>query len=112
MSCEATPGLMPRGAQRPWPVHPAKRASSANMTRSRRPRRAAARRAHLTARGKRLFKNYLRAARPLWDRNGLPLDCTRKGAAVTILVAHNPVKKPGPWVVARLRVVTPTGDPV
>jgi hypothetical protein len=59
-----------------------------------------------------LLKNYLGAARPLWDRNGLALDCTWKGAAVTILVACNPVKKPGPWAVARLRVVTPTGDPV
>ena len=28
-----------------------------------------------------------------------------------ILVAYNPVKKPGPWAVARLRVVTPSGDP-
>jgi hypothetical protein len=58
------------------------------------------------------LKNYLGAARPHGDRNGLTLDCIRKGAAVTILVVCNPVKKPGPWVVAHLRVVTPTGDPV
>ena len=49
---------------------------------------------------------------PCGDRNGSVLDCARKGAAVTILVACNPVKKHGPWVVARLRVVTPSGDPV
>src|SRR6516165_1634435 len=41
------------------------------------------------------------------DRNGSALDCARKGAAVMILVACNPVKKHGPWVVAHLRVVTP-----
>jgi hypothetical protein len=46
------------------------------------------------------------------DRNGSALDCARKGAAVMILVACNPVKKHGPWVVAHLRVVTPSGDPV
>jgi hypothetical protein len=49
---------------------------------------------------------------PCGERNGSVLDCARKGAAVTILVACNPVKKHGPWVVARLRVVTPSGDPV
>ena len=52
------------------------------------------------------------AALPLWDRNGPALDCARKGAADTILVARDPVKKPGPWVVSHLRVVTPSGDPV
>ena len=36
------------------------------------------------------------------------LVCARKGAAVIILVACNPVQKPGPWVVARLRQVTPS----
>jgi hypothetical protein len=46
------------------------------------------------------------------DRNGWVLDCAWKGAADTILVACNPVKKHGPWVVPRLRVVTPSGDPV
>ena len=46
------------------------------------------------------------------DRNGWVLDCAWKGAADTILVVCNPVKKHGPWVVARLRVVTPSGDPV
>jgi hypothetical protein len=46
------------------------------------------------------------------DRNGSVLNCARKGAADMILVACNPVKKHGPWVVARLRVVTPFGDPV
>jgi hypothetical protein len=57
MSCEATSGLMPRGAQhgRGRFIRP-NRASSANMIRSLRPRRAAARRALLTARGKRFFK--------------------------------------------------------
>src|ERR1700730_4825475 len=56
MSCAATSGLMPRGAQhgRGRLIRP-KRASSANMIRSRRPRRAAARRAFLTAREKRFF---------------------------------------------------------
>src|SRR5450830_1608472 len=49
---------------------------------------------------------------PCGERNGSALDCARKGAAVMILVACNPVKKHGPWVVARLRVVTPSGDPV
>src|SRR5450756_1122427 len=49
---------------------------------------------------------------PCGERNGSVLDCARQGAAVTILVACNPVKKHGPWVVARLRVVTPSGDPV
>jgi hypothetical protein len=49
---------------------------------------------------------------PCGDRNGWELDCTRKGAAAMILVACNPAKKPGPWAVARLRVVTPSGDPV
>ena len=48
--------LMPRGAQhgRGRFIRP-KRASSANMIRSRRPRRAAARRARFTAHGKRFF---------------------------------------------------------
>src|SRR5450756_1155075 len=49
---------------------------------------------------------------PCGERNWSVLDCARKGAAVMILVACNPVKKHGPWVVARLRVVTPSGDPV
>jgi hypothetical protein len=49
---------------------------------------------------------------PWGERNGSVLDYARKGAAVMILVACNPVKKHGPWVVARLRVVTPSGDPV
>src|ERR1039457_5125609 len=49
---------------------------------------------------------------PCGERNGSVLDCARKGAAVMILVACNPVKKHGPWVFARLRVVTPSGDPV
>ena len=35
-----------------------------------------------------------------------------KGAAVHFLVASDPVKKHGPWVVANLRVVTSLGDPV
>ena len=48
------------------------------------------------------------AARRLWDRNVEPLDWGRKGAADTILVARDPVKKPGPWAVAHLRVVTPS----
>ncbi len=49
---------------------------------------------------------------PCGERNGSVLGCARKGAADTILVACNPVKKHGPWVVACLRVVTPSGDPV
>src|SRR5262245_21545599 len=61
MSCAATSGRMPTGAQqgRMRFMRP-KRASSANMMRSRRPRRAAARRALLTASGKRFFKCILR----------------------------------------------------
>ena len=38
------------------------------------------------------------------------LACARKGAAD--FGGKYPVKKPGPWAVARLRVVTPSGDPV
>jgi hypothetical protein len=57
-------------------------------------------------------KNNLVAAPPCGDRNGSALDCQRKGAADKFLVACNPVKKLGPWAVARLRVVTPFGDPV
>jgi hypothetical protein len=38
----------------------------------------------------------------------LSLHCGRKGAADMILVACDPVKKPGPWAVAYLRVVTPS----
>ena len=49
---------------------------------------------------------------PCGERNGSVLGCARKGAADTILAACNPVKKHGPWVVACLRVVTPSGDPV
>jgi transposase len=36
----------------------------------------------------------------------------RKGAADGFLVAGYPAKKHGPWVVAHVRVVTPSGDPV
>jgi transposase-like protein len=35
-----------------------------------------------------------------------------KGAADGFLVACYPAKKHGPWVVAHVRVVTPSGDPV
>jgi hypothetical protein len=35
-----------------------------------------------------------------------------KGAPAMILVACNPVKNHGPWIVAHLCVVTPVGDPV
>jgi hypothetical protein len=44
-------------------------------------------------------------------RNSLLVVCCRRGAAVSLLVANDPVKKHGPWTVARLRVVTPQGDP-
>ena len=46
------------------------------------------------------------------DRNCCALSWLRKGAAVHFLVASDPVKKHGPWVVANLRVVTSLGDPV
>ena len=59
-----------------------------------------------------LRKTSLALLAPCVDRNGSLLHSTRKGAAVPILVARNPVKKPGPWAVAHLRVVTPSGDPV
>src|SRR6266550_3193344 len=61
MSCEATSGRMPMGAQhgRGRFIRP-KRASSANMIRKRRPRLAAARRAFLTASGNPFFKGVLR----------------------------------------------------
>ena len=36
---------------------------------------------------------------------------SRKGAADRFLVASDPVKKHGPWVVANLRVVTSADDP-
>ena len=45
-------------------------------------------------------------------RNAGGLSSCWKGAADSFLVASDPVKKHGPWVVARLRVVTPFGDPV
>ena len=48
----------------------------------------------------------------LRDRNCCALSWLRKGAAVHFLVASDPVKKHGPWVVANLRVVTSSGDPV
>src|SRR3954466_12081651 len=44
-------------------------------------------------------------APPVGIETGSVLVCVRKGAAVAILVACNPVKKPGPWAVARLKVV-------
>ena len=44
-------------------------------------------------------------------RNRLLVVCCWRGAAVSLLVANDPVKKHGPWTVARLRVVTPQGDP-
>jgi len=46
------------------------------------------------------------------DRNCCALSWLWKGAAVHFLVAIDPVKKHGPWVVANLRVVTSSGDPV
>src|SRR5664279_2969851 len=46
------------------------------------------------------------------DRNCCALSWLRKGAAVHFLVASDPVKKHGPWIVANLRVVTSSGDPV
>ena len=59
-------------------------------------------------------KTELGAAHPLRGKTGSVLGCALKGAADTILVACNPPKKHGPWVVACLagRVVTPSGDPV
>jgi len=48
----------------------------------------------------------------LWRRNGRGLSSWRKGAADGFLVAGYPVKKHGPWVVAPVRVVTPSDDPV
>src|SRR5262249_29708072 len=61
MSWAATSGRVPIGAQhgRMRFIRP-KRASSVNMMRKRRPRRAAARRALLTASGKPFFKSILR----------------------------------------------------
>ena len=47
---------------------------------------------------------------PCGDRNGSVLDCARRGAAVRFWW-QDPVKKHGPWAVADLRVVTPSGDP-
>ena len=58
------------------------------------------------------LKTSLALLAPCADRNRSLLHYTRKGAAVMILVARDPVKKPGPWAVAHLRVVTPSGDPV
>jgi hypothetical protein len=56
-----------------------------------------------------LQKNCHGAAPPVGIET-VSLHRSRKGAAV--LVASDPAKKHGPWVVANLRVVTPSGDPV
>jgi len=40
-------------------------------------------------------------------RNGWRYDPSWRGAAVSFLVASDPVKKRGPWAAADLRVVTP-----
>jgi len=57
-------------------------------------------------------KNCHGAARRLWGIETVALHWPRKGAAGNFLVASDPAKKHGPWVVANLRVVTPSGDPV
>ena len=58
------------------------------------------------------FKKPSRTASACGRRNGRGLSSWRKGAADGFLVAGYPVKKHGPWVVAHVRVVTPSGDPV
>jgi len=59
-----------------------------------------------------LQKKPSRNAAACGDRNCCALSWLWKGAAVHFLVASDPVKKHGPWVVANLRVVTSLGDPV
>lgn len=59
-----------------------------------------------------LSKKPSRNAAACGDRNCCALSWLWKGAAVHFLVASDPVKKHGPWVVANLRVVTSSGDPV
>jgi transposase len=58
-----------------------------------------------------ILKNQ-RGTKPPVGIETVALSCLRKGAAVSFLVAIDPVKKHGPWVVANLRVVTSSGDPV
>jgi transposase len=53
-----------------------------------------------------------RGTKPPVGIETVALSCLRKGAAVSFLVAIDPVKKHGPWVVANLRVATSSGDPV
>ena len=53
-----------------------------------------------------------RTAAACGRRNGRGLSSWWKGAADGFLVAGYPAKKHGPWVVAHVRVVTPSGDPV
>src|ERR1019366_9929218 len=62
--------------------------------------------------GARHPKKPSRNAAACGDRNCRALSWLRKGAAVHFLVASDPVKKHGPWVVADLRVVMSLGDPV
>ena len=58
-----------------------------------------------------ILKNQ-RGTKPPVGIETVALSCLRKGAAVSFLVAIDPVKKHGPWVVANLRVATSSGDPV
>jgi len=60
----------------------------------------------------RMERDILKNAAACGDRNRLALSWLRKGTAVHFLVASDPVKEHGPWVVANVRVVTSVGDPV
>jgi hypothetical protein len=57
------------------------------------------------------FKKPARPGRPACGgRNGLRYS-GREGSGRKVFGGFDPVKKPGPWAVADLRVVTLSGDP-
>src|SRR5262245_47788309 len=105
MSWAATAGRVPTGAQhgRMRFMCP-KRASSVNMMRKRRPRRAAARRASLTAAGKPFFKSILRRQVAL----GMKRTWHQLAPAVSVQqVIDRAVagRVPDPFLVGRLEIV-------
>ena len=58
------------------------------------------------------LKNHLGLPPPVGVETAEVYPLGWKGAADGFLVAGYPAKKHGPWVVAHVRVVTPSGDPV
>jgi hypothetical protein len=59
-----------------------------------------------------LLKNQLGASRRLWGQKRACARLLPEGSGRYDFGGMYPVKKHGPWVVAHLRVVTPSGDPV